>query len=154
MKAILGAAVIAAALVSWQPNAHATEGQLLTRADCDKAGLAWDGNGNVCGTQSEAPKAQLFSEPAPDITGAITSGQPLTRADCDKVGMAWNDRANVCGLEETATQSSASSESASKPHGTTKRSTKMNGHAQRTYAYRSAQQTRTVGRLFSRFFGN
>jgi len=52
MKAIVGAAVITAVLVSW---AHAgptidipPDAQPLTRADCDAAGLAWDDNGNVC----------------------------------------------------------------------------------------------------------
>ena len=47
MKTVNGAAVIVAALVPWQPNAHATtmvatdvEAQPLTRAACDKAGHA------------------------------------------------------------------------------------------------------------------
>ena len=190
MKAILSAAVITAALVSWQPNAHATEGQPLTRADCDKVGLAWDDNGNVCGTQSEGPRAQLFSEPAPDITGAVTSGQPLTRVDCDKAGLAWDDHGNVCGAPQLASepvqdsiaafissqpltrvdcdnagmvwndranvcgQSEASSEAASKPHGTTRQSTKLNGHSKRKYTHRSIQQTQTVGMRLFRLFRN
>jgi hypothetical protein len=55
MKAIFGVAAIAVALVSWQSIAHATtigaiteKSQPLTRAACDKAGLAWDDTGNVC----------------------------------------------------------------------------------------------------------
>jgi hypothetical protein len=59
MKTFIGSAVIASALVSWQPHAHATamvvidvEAQPLTRAACDKAGLAWDDNGNVCDWKS------------------------------------------------------------------------------------------------------
>src|SRR4249920_3526533 len=51
--------------------------QPLTRADCEKAGLAW-GDGNVCDWHAEDPKAV---ESTPEITAAIRSGQPLTRAD-------------------------------------------------------------------------
>ena len=55
------ATAIAAAVVSWQPVAHATTilsntetGQPLTRADCGRAGLSWDDNGNVCGDAAAA----------------------------------------------------------------------------------------------------
>jgi hypothetical protein len=103
MKAIVGAAIIVAALVSWETNAHAgaiiltlADGQPLTRADCDAVGLAWDDNGNVCDWQAEAQKAELAAEPVEEITAAIPSGQPLTRADCDAVGLAWDDNGNVC----------------------------------------------------------
>ena len=72
MKTVIGAAVIVAALVPWQPNAHATtmvatdvEGQPLTRAACDKAGLEWNDNRNICNWE---PTQQLASEL---ITGAI-----------------------------------------------------------------------------------
>ena len=72
MKTVSGAAVIVAALVPWQPSAHATTmGQPLTRAACDKAGLAWNDNGHVCDWE---PTQQLASEP---ITGAIR-GLPRT----------------------------------------------------------------------------
>jgi hypothetical protein len=101
--------------------------QPLTRADCEKAGLAWD-DGNVCDWQAEGPKDV---EPTTEITAAIPSGQQLTRADCNKAGMVWNDRANVCGLgpkETTTTQSSISLKIASKPHGTAKRITKKEDH--------------------------
>lgn len=56
--------------------------QPLTRVDCDKAGMAWDANANVCVVDS-----------------GHVSGQPLTRLDCSTAGMAWNDNANVCGSE-------------------------------------------------------
>ena len=101
MKTVIGAAVIVAALVPWQPNAHATtmvapdvEGQPLTRAACDKAGLAWNDNKNICDWE---PTQQLASEP---ITEAIASSQPLTRGACDKAGLAWNDNRNVCDVAE------------------------------------------------------
>jgi len=101
MKAFFGVAAVAAALVSWQPMAHATmigvtteKSQPLTRAACDKAGLAWDESGNVC--DWHGPKEQLASEPTPDITGAITSAQRLTRADCDRAGLLWDHTGNVC----------------------------------------------------------
>jgi hypothetical protein len=34
--------------------AFATEAQLLTRADCEQAGMAWDENANVCGGSDKA----------------------------------------------------------------------------------------------------
>ena len=102
MKTVIGAAVIVAALVPWQPNAHAitmvatdVEGQPLTRAACDKAGLAWNDNRNICDWE---PTQQLASEL---ITGAIASSQPLTRAACGKAALAWNDNGNVCDWEPT-----------------------------------------------------
>ena len=101
MRTLFGVAAIAAALVSWQPSAHATtigatseEAQPLIRADCSHAGLAWDDNGNVCDWQ---PQEQLASEPT--ITGAISLGQPLTRADCDQARLAWDDNGNVCNWQ-------------------------------------------------------
>ena len=63
--------------------------QPLTRADCGKAGMAWDDNANVCG----APSLALEPQGAQPVD---TAAQPLTRADCDKGGMAWDDNANVC----------------------------------------------------------
>ena len=132
MKTVIGAAVIVAALVPWQPNAHATtivatdvEGQPLTRTACNKAGLAWNDNGNVCDWQ---PTQELASEP---ITGAIASSQPLTRAACDKAGLAWNDNRNVCDFAKS--QSSPTSEIASKQRRTTKQSMRVNSHTKRKY---------------------
>jgi hypothetical protein len=56
-----GAAAIAVGVVSWQPLAQASTivantetGQPLTRADCGRAGLAWDDNGHVCGNAATA----------------------------------------------------------------------------------------------------
>jgi len=126
MKTVSGAAVIVAALVPWQPSAHATTmGQPLTRAACEKAGLAWNDNGHVCDWE---PTQQLASEP---ITGAIASSQPLTRAACDKAGLAWNDNRNVCDVAES--QSSRIAEIASKPRRTTKQSMRVNSHTKRKY---------------------
>ena len=97
----IGAAAIVAALVPWQLNANATmittnlEGQPLTRAACDTAGLAWNDSRNVCDWQAT-------QEPASEtITGAIAPSQPLTRAACDKAGLAWNDNRNVCDWQPT-----------------------------------------------------
>ena len=141
MKTVIGAAVIVAALVPWQPNAHATtmvatdvEGQPLTRAACDKAGLAWNDNRNICDWE---PTQQLTSEL---ITGAIASSQPLTRAACDKAGLAWNDNRNVCDVAE----SSPTSEIASKPQRATKQSkrARVNSHTKRKYTH--TRQTQVV----------
>src|SRR5262245_19211485 len=69
--------------------------QPLTRVDCDKAGMPWDDNANVCGTAFLAEGAQAVAE---------TAAQPLTKADCDKAGMAWDDNANVCGAASLAAE--------------------------------------------------
>src|SRR4029453_7771465 len=68
--------------------------QPLTRLDCDKAGMAWDDNANVCGAASFAAEAVL--EPQ-GVQPLDTAAQPLTREDCAKANMAWDDNANVCG---------------------------------------------------------
>src|SRR5262245_51745177 len=73
--------------------------QPLTRVDCDKAGMAWDDNANVCGAASLAAEtARELQEAQP----ADAAAQPLTREDCDKAGMAWDDNANVCGAASPA----------------------------------------------------
>jgi hypothetical protein len=148
MKTVIGAAVIVAALVPWQPNAHATtmvatdvEGQPLTRAACDKAGLAWNDNRNICDWE---PTQQLASEL---ITGAIASSQPLTRAACDKAGLEWNDNRNICNWEPTQQLASelitgAIAEIASKPQRATKQSTRVNNHTKREYTH--TRQTQVV----------
>jgi lipoprotein-anchoring transpeptidase ErfK/SrfK len=92
--------LILGTVVASQAYGGPISSQPLTRADCDKAGLAWNDNANVCGPASQA--ARTFPKPAP----AERSGQPLTRADCDKAGRRWNDNANVCG-EKSATQAAA-----------------------------------------------
>src|SRR5262249_18434340 len=67
--------------------------QPLTRADCDKAGLAWNDNANVCRPASEV--ARTIPKPG----RAERSGQPLTKSDCDKASMRWDARANECREE-------------------------------------------------------
>ena len=42
--------------------------QPLTRLDCDKAGMAWDDNANVCGA------ASLAAEAVPEAQGAQAGG--------------------------------------------------------------------------------
>ena len=72
MKTVIGAAVIVAALVPWQPIAQATtmvatdvEGQPLTRAACDKAGLAWNDSRNICdfAESHSSLTSEIASEP-------------------------------------------------------------------------------------------
>jgi hypothetical protein len=145
MKTFIGAAVIAAALAPWQPNAYAAtmvatyvEVQPLTRAACDKVGFAWDDNGNVCDWQ---PQEQVASEL---ITEAVASNQPLTRAGCDKVGFAWDDNGNVCDWQSAESQSSPTLEIASKPQRATKQSTRVNGHTTRKYTHRQLRQTQVL----------
>ena len=100
MKIVIGAAVIVAALVPWQLSANATmittnlEGQPLTRAACDTAGLVWNDSRNVCDWQPTQELSEL-------ITGAIAPSQPLTRAACDTAGLVWNDSRNVCDWQAT-----------------------------------------------------
>jgi hypothetical protein len=69
--------------------------QPLTRAECDKAGVAWDENANVCGVNPEEVAAQ-----------------PLTRFDCTKAGMEWNDNAHVCGTSAEAAETIPKAEQA------------------------------------------
>jgi hypothetical protein len=143
MKTVISATVIVAALVPWQPLAAAAtmvttdlEGQPLTRAACDKAGLAWNDNRNVCNWE---PRQEIASEL---ITGSIASSQPLTRAACDKAGLAWNDNRNVCDSAES--QSSPTSAIASKAQRATKQSARVNSHTKTKYTQtRKTQVTKT-----------
>ena len=73
--------LVAGNLISVQASAHDITIQPLTRAECDRAAMAWDEKANVCQSGSEA----------------VTSNQPLTREECGKAGMKWSDDANVCG---------------------------------------------------------
>jgi len=86
-----------------QAFAEETGPQPLTRADCDKAGLTWNDNANVCDV--------AFDE----AESTVGTSQPLTRKDCDRAGMRWNDSANVCDdkSEEAAIQIGAAAASAS-----------------------------------------
>ena len=113
--------------------------QPLTRADCDKAAMAWDDNANVCVAGSEAALSQPLTrsdcgkagrtwndnahmcefasqEPKtmPSSEAANSSGQPLTRKDCGEAGMAWNDAANVCG-EKTERQGAQAASTTTNP---------------------------------------
>jgi lipoprotein-anchoring transpeptidase ErfK/SrfK len=78
-------------LLAGQAHAEDITAQPLTRSDCDKAGLSWDDNANVCGSAS----ADLKNVPKPNAAKILS--QPLTRSECYKAGMTWNDNANVCG---------------------------------------------------------
>src|SRR4029077_13421896 len=120
----LASELITGAIASSQP---------LTRAACDKAGLAWNDNRNICDWE---PTQQLASEL---ITGAIVSSQPLTRAACDKAGLAWNDNRNICVWEPTQQLASepitgAIAEIASKPQ-RAKQSSRVDSHPERKYTH-------------------
>ena len=113
---------VAGNLIAVQASARDITIQPLTRAECDRAAMAWDENANVCQSGSEAVtsnqpltreecgKAGLkWSDDANVCGGAnqavsevTTPSQPLTRADCDKAGMKWKDNANVCSGSEAS----------------------------------------------------
>ncbi len=91
---------IVGSIVAGHAYAEPVSTQPLTRVECDKAGMAWNDNANVCGPATEGAKTQSQAnaqEPA---------GQPLTRSECDKAGMTWNDGTNVCG-EKSGTQAAS-----------------------------------------------
>jgi hypothetical protein len=71
---------------------HETTPQPLTRADCEKVGMQWNNNANVCGVKQATVKT--VAKPHKPYA---TIAQPLTRTDCKKAGMKWNSNANVCG---------------------------------------------------------
>ena len=81
MKFFALAFLVIGSLISDQAFAGDDPLQPLSRAECDKAAMAWDENANVC-------------QSAPEVA---TSHQPLTREECGKAGMKWSDDANVCG---------------------------------------------------------
>jgi lipoprotein-anchoring transpeptidase ErfK/SrfK len=83
-------------LLAGQAHAEDVAGQPLTKADCDKAGLWWNDNGNVCGSRT----ADAQTVPKPNAVEVLS--QPLTRSGCDEAGMTWNDNANVCARESEA----------------------------------------------------
>ena len=113
---------VAGNLIAVQASARDITIQPLTRAECDRAAMAWDENANVCQSGSEAvtPNQPLtreecgkagmkWSDDANVCGGAnqavsevTTPIQPLTRADCDKAGMTWKDNANVCSESEAS----------------------------------------------------
>ena len=93
MKAVVSIFALGSALmVASMTFAADAPSQPLTRFECDKAGMHWDEEANVCAEpNSSAATPQSSTAFAADI-----DSQPLTRADCDKAGMRWNDSANVC----------------------------------------------------------
>jgi len=88
--------LIIANVLAGQAYAEHVTAQALTRSDCDKTGMSWDANANVCGSAFRDPKTM----PKPQAAEILS--QPLTRSDCGKVGMTWNDNANVCGEKSEA----------------------------------------------------
>ena len=91
--------LIIVSLLASQVHAKEISTQPLTRADCDRAGTAWNENANVCGTAAQAAEAMpepQVAQPTPESEVADDLSQPLTRLDCDRAGMTWNDGANVC----------------------------------------------------------
>ena len=91
--------LIIVSLLASQVHAKEISTQPLTRADCDRAGTAWNENANVCGTAAQAAEAMpepQVAQPTPESEVADDLSQPLTRLDCDRAGMSWNDGANIC----------------------------------------------------------
>ena len=95
MKRIAPILLIFLGLAATEAVAEGTSHQPLNRADCEKVGLSWNDNANVC----DVVFGEAESKAQSDMTAAST-GQPLTRKGCDQAGMHWNDFANVC--EETS----------------------------------------------------
>jgi hypothetical protein len=101
MRLSAGLALLILLTITGPIQAADIPSQPLTRSECDKAGLVWNDNSNVCGFGSEEAKASGSVE---------SSSQPLTRAACDQVGMTWDEKGNVCGSSE---ESSLAAEAAS-----------------------------------------
>jgi lipoprotein-anchoring transpeptidase ErfK/SrfK len=104
VKLIAPILLIICSLAATQAFAEDAVPQPLTRAGCDKAGLVWNDNANVC----DVAFGDAGGKPEADVT-AVRTGQPLTRKGCDLAGMHSNDFANVCDetLEEETTQAEA-----------------------------------------------
>lgn len=109
MKVVAPILLIICSLAATQAFAEDAVPQPLTRAGCDKAGLVWNDNANVC----DVAFGETEAKPEADVT-AVSRGQPLTRKGCDLAGMHWNDFANVCDetLEGPTTQAEAKATSA------------------------------------------
>ena len=110
MKAIVSIFTLATGLiVASMALAADAPSQPLTRLECDKAGMHWSEEANVCAEPiSTAATPQSSTAFAADI-----DSQPLTRADCDKAGMRWNDSANVCAGPSSQPLTRADCDSAS-----------------------------------------
>ena len=119
--------LVAGNLIAVQASARDITIQPLTRAECDRAAMAWDENANVCQSGSEAvtsnqpltreecgkagmkwsDDANVCGEANQAVSEVTTPSQPLTRADCDKAGMTWKDNANVCSESEASSVAGA-----------------------------------------------
>jgi len=99
MKALVSIFALATGLiVASMTLAADAPNQPLTRLECDKAGMHWSEEANVCAEPTTATP-QSSTAFVVDI-----DNQPLTRADCDKAGMRWNDVANVCAASQPLTR--------------------------------------------------
>jgi lipoprotein-anchoring transpeptidase ErfK/SrfK len=94
MKLLVTAFLIVGSVIGTKVFAEDLPAQPLTRADCEKAGMMWNDNVNVCDARS---------------TEEISTAQPLTREACDRAGMKWNDNANVCDVPIEALEPQATS---------------------------------------------
>jgi lipoprotein-anchoring transpeptidase ErfK/SrfK len=119
--------LVAGNLIAVQASARDITIQPLTRAECDRAAMAWDENANACQSGSEAvtsnqpltreecgkagmkwsDDANVCGEANQAVSEVTTPSQPLTRADCDKAGMTWKDNANVCSESEASSVAGA-----------------------------------------------
>jgi len=119
--------LVAGNLIAVQASARDITIQPLTRAECDRAAMAWDENANVCQSGSEvvtsnqpltreecgkagmkwSDDANVCGEANQAVSEVTTPSQPLTRADCDKAGMTWKDNANVCSESEASSVAGA-----------------------------------------------
>ena len=160
MKILPLSFLIIASIMTGPAFAADSSPQPLTRADCDKSGMAWNDNANVCGSELEVPSIPA----APGTIETATPGQPLTRADCGRAGMSWNDRANVCGprSEGLKAQAAPKVESAAqaeraKPNAArvAKQRREKHAHIKKKYKYRRMPQpAQSVERRPFRLFRN
>ena len=93
MKAIVSIFTLATGIiVASMALAADAPSQPLTRFECDKAGMHWSEDANVCAE----PNSTAATPRSSTAFAADIDSQPLTRADCDKADMRWNESANVC----------------------------------------------------------
>ena len=73
--------LIIVSLLASQVHAKEISTQPLTRADCERAGVTWNENANVCGATEAAeamPEPQV-AQPTAESEVADDLSQPLTR---------------------------------------------------------------------------
>ena len=88
MKALVSIFALATGLiVASMTFAADAPSQPLTRLECDKAGMHWNEEANVCAE----PNSTAATTHSSTAFAADIDSQPLTRADCDKAGMRWSD---------------------------------------------------------------